>query len=53
MAVQTPQQAKDEAPILAAKPGIPFRKVQVYVEPKVYLEFWVHEDFYNYFEVTP
>jgi hypothetical protein len=53
MAVQTPQQANDETPILAAKPGIPSRKVQVYVEPNVSLEFWVREDFYNYFEVTP
>lgn len=38
---------------LAAKKGIQSRVVQAYVEPNVYLEFKVREDFYNYFGLKP
>ncbi|MBE9164188.1 hypothetical protein [Tychonema sp. LEGE 06208] len=38
---------------LTAKKGIQSRVVQAYVEPNVYLEFKVREDFYNYFGLKP
>ena len=53
MAVQTQQQATDEGQVLAAKRGNQSRTVQAYVEPNVYLEFKVREDFYNYFDIVP
>jgi hypothetical protein len=51
--VQTQQQASDKTQELAAKKGIQSRTVQAYVEPGVYLEFKVREDFYNYFDIIP
>jgi len=53
MAVITTQQATDEGQALAAKKGNQSRTVQAYVEPGVYLEFQVREDFYNYFDIVP
>lgn len=53
MAVITAPQATDETQALTAKKGIQSRVVQAYVEPGVYVEFRVREDFYNYFEITP
>lgn len=37
---------------MTAKKGIQSRIVQVYIEPGVYVEFRVREDFYNYFDIT-
>jgi hypothetical protein len=53
MAVITAQQATNEGQALAAKRGVQSRTVQAYVEPGVYLEFKVREDFYNYFDIIP
>jgi|GEM_PF-2561230 hypothetical protein len=53
MAVITTQQATDEGQVLAAKKGVQSRTVQAYVEPGVYIEFKVREDFYNYFDIGP
>ncbi|MEG4801586.1 hypothetical protein QUB63_17000 [Microcoleus sp. ARI1-B5] len=50
---QTPQQQSDITTELTAKKGIQSRVVQAYVEPNVYLEFRVREDFYNYFGLQP
>jgi len=49
----TTQQATDEGQRLAAQRGNQSRKVQAYVEPGVYVEFKVREDFYNYFDILP
>jgi hypothetical protein len=49
----TTQQATDEGQKLAAVRGNQSRKVQAYVEPGVYVEFEVREDFYNYFDIIP
>lgn len=53
MAVQTQAQATQETQDLTAKKGIQSRVVQAYIEPGVYVEFRVREDFYNYFEIKP
>ena len=53
MAVITTQQATDEGQRLAAIRGNQSRRVQAYVEPGVYIEFEVKEDFYNYFNIIP
>lgn len=51
MAPITQAQATDETQALTAKPGIQSRIVQAFVEPNVYVEFRVREDFYNYFDI--
>ena len=50
---QTPQEETQITQELTAKKGIQSRVVQAYVEPGVYLEFRVREDFYNYFGLKP
>ena len=52
-APQTPQQQTEITQELTAKKGIQSRIVQAYVDPGVYLEFRVREDFYNYFGLKP
>ncbi|MEG4516504.1 MULTISPECIES: hypothetical protein [unclassified Microcoleus] len=53
MAVITQEQATQTTQELTAKPRIQSRVVQAFVEPGVYVEFTVREDFYNFFEVVP
>ena len=53
MAVQTQQQEADKTQELTAQTGVQSRVVQAYVEPGVYVEFRVREDFYNYFDIVP
>lgn len=53
MAVITPEQATQTTQELAAKKRNNSRVVQAFLEPGVYIEFKVREDFYNFFGITP
>jgi hypothetical protein len=53
MTVISAPQATEESQKLAAIRGNQSRRVQAYVEPGVYIDFEVREDFYNYFNIIP